>query len=400
MAADMSVYFAVAKDVWTQDKLEELLVQDAPTLDALERTRRFTIGKQAIVPLRLGRNGGYTALADNESVLNPAGNQRLGQATYGFKNHFVQIKVLHSAIAGTGTDAQSVVNAVDTEVQGAVNDLKHQLERQIFGPGDGTIAGVASGTGNDLTLDSAHALDMGYIEVGSQIDVGTMGNPVSAAAGRTVTAVDKATSTITVSGAAVTLAGSEFVSWRGTRLGGVNREMTSLRQIVSDDQVVGGIDPANEPAWTGSLVDDTTANLTLESIYSLRTATVKRTGKAPDMLVMGPRRYQELYQLIQPQVRYTGEGNLGTGDISKVKFAGYTILEDPKAPENSVFALTRDSLFLVATDKPQWPNAVVGGSSPLAWIPGEAAYGGMLEYHVNLATNNRAANSAYVGLTV
>src|SRR4051794_39393222 len=107
MPADISAYVAAAKQIWTSDRLEEQLYQDTPTLSEIEKTNRFSVGKEAVTPLHVSRNGGYTALGDNESVLNPAGNQGQGQARWNYSNHFVPVKILHSAFVGTANSTKA-----------------------------------------------------------------------------------------------------------------------------------------------------------------------------------------------------------------------------------------------------------------------------------------------------
>jgi hypothetical protein len=396
MAADPAAYAAAVKETWTSDKLEEQLNQDAPTLAELEKTSRYEVGGFARTPLHVSRNGGFTAVAKNETVLNTAGQQGTAQATWEYTHQHMQIKIAGSAIDATSSNMLSVVNVVDAEVNGAVNDLKHQLERQLFAPpvqfaGIGTTASSATQT---LDADGIQAIAAGFLFVGALIDIGTTGSTASLGT-FTVTAIPAANQ-ITLSSSVSTTAGTHFISWKGSGLGGTRRELNSLREIVASSGTLGNVDPAVQPSWK-SYVDSSTTSLTNSAIFTLNTKVFQATSERPDLLVMSPLRYQNLYEQIQPQIQFSSDTQLATGSM-KVQFMGQTIIADPNCPDTTLYALSKKRLFLVATDKPHWQNDVTGGKI-LDWIPNEDAFGGRITYRIQLATNARNAHAKITSLT-
>ncbi len=222
MAATLTSLDAALKETWTQDRLEEQLYQDNPFLEELEKTDKYTVGAQAVTPLHVGRNGGYTALPAAGGTLNTAGEQKLAQAVWNYTHHHVQVKIQGSAIDGTKDNSVSVAQAVDVETTGALNDLRRQLTRQSVTNGDSIIAGVRTKASNaviDLNVvDGTNALERGWLYPGLFVDIGTTAAETSLINGEAILAVSApATAQITVTTAVATTAGTHFVSVKDAR---------------------------------------------------------------------------------------------------------------------------------------------------------------------------------------
>jgi hypothetical protein len=406
MPADLAAINAALRTTWTSTEVEEQLYQDAPTLSEIERDGgRFKVGDVAKTPIHVSRNGGFTALGDNETTLNTAGNQGHDKATWTYKHLYQPIEVTDQALAVTSSDAASVVNVLDAEVKGGVNDLRHQIERMLFASADANISGIGTTgtTTNTLTLDAAgvSAIQRSFLTLGSQIDIGTSASPSTVAAGRTITGIPAANQ-ITIDGAAVSVtAGTHNIYWKGSRTGSsTSREITSLRSIVSTTGVIGNIDPATQPVWKSPFADTTITNLSLPAIYSL-TTNVLNQGNAsarPDMIVINPTQQQILFQQLQTQMRFTGN-EVSVGDPSKVTIPGIpTITIDPLCPDTQVYALSKKHLFLLEESKPYWFNERFGSGGILSPVPGTVKLQGVLGYHINLGTDARNAHSGLFAL--
>jgi hypothetical protein len=130
-------------------------------------------------------------------------------------------------------------------MKGLVRDLKDQRNRALFGDGTGKLATFAVNTAvNTLTVDKIK-----YFQVGMNIDVMTAGGVVSVA-NRNITAIDKVNKTITVSGATVTTAATDFAVVTGS----YNDEIMGIGGIMSSSLVLQGIDPATNAWWKPSVL--------------------------------------------------------------------------------------------------------------------------------------------------
>ena len=409
MAADLTSLDAVLKETWPRDRLEEQIYQDNPFLDEIEKTDRYKVGAQAVVPLHVGRNAGYTALPAAGGTLNTAGQQDLAQATYNYTHHNQQIAVQGSALDGTDGNSLAVVNALDVEVEGGLNDLKKQLTRQAFMNGTGAISGVLTDAGADDTIDlnaidGFNAIERGWLYVGAVVDVGSTADTDGTADGIAVIAVTESTTVPTIqlaSGTYTTTAGTEFVYWHEACGGGAqtaSREMNGLANLVAPASTAfGGITASAEPTWNSD-VDSTAQALTLDLMLARQRKVRQKTGNMPDYVLTSLKQEENFYKQLQLQVRFDGERNLGAGKVAGPTWNGMSINAHPDCKNEQMYFLTKKHIFIVATDKPHWQNKHTGGKT-LDWIQGTDSYGAKLTYRINLATDRRNAHSALTGLT-
>jgi hypothetical protein len=405
MAATVSAYNDALKQVWTQDRLEEQLYDGNPLLDELEKTSRFHTGKEAVTPLHKSRNGGYSAKPASGGTLNSAGNQGIDQAVWNYTHHYQQIEIESAAVDQTDGKPLSVANVIETEVTGALSDLRKQLTRQAFGNGDALIAKCATSTStttinldpNDYGYD---AIERGWLHAGLPIDIGTTASEASVADGVTIESVkeDAADPEIVISGSNVTTSSSHYVSIKDARSGTTSYESNGLRNIVGSG-TLGGIDPStagNE--WWKSDVDATAQALSLPLMYERNRKVMQKTGKPADYVVTSLKQQEAFYKLLQMQARFNGDNALGAGNVGAASFAGMTVHAHPDCPNRCMFFLSKKHLFIVAVDKPYWQNKLTGGDI-LEWKQGNTAFTAVLIYRLNLATNRRNAHSALTNLS-
>jgi hypothetical protein len=399
------------KQVWTSDRLVEQLYQDNPLLETLEKTKRFSIGKEAIVPVHKGRSGGYSAKPDSGGTLNAADEQKVDSASYDFKNHWFQIELEAAAIAKTeGGSSKSVANAVDLEVTGAIDDLRKQLTRQALGNGDGIIAQCTTTTAaTEVELLSTgrgyDAIVRGHLYPGLPVQVGTAGDRDADTASSIITAVEEvaATPSITISDA-ITTDSNDYVGVAGSTnaAGTAVYEMHGLRQIVSTTEALGGLDPQNagEEFWSAAGVDTSTTTLSLDVMLTQSRKVHQKTGKSPNFVLTSLKQQENFYKLLQSQVRYAGDRGLGAGNDSAVSYAGMTINAQPDVYDRDMFFLTKEDLFLVGVDKPRWVSDIEnGGGVHLRWKQGNTAFVDAVYYPLNLAARRRNSHAALTALT-
>lgn len=393
MPATLTAYNDALKRVYTQDRLEAQLYQENPFLDKLGKQTRYKIGEVARVPLHVSRNGGFTVLPAGGGALNTAGNQGISKAEYGYTHQHQSIAIQGDVLDSSAGDALSVADALETEVSGALDDLRKQITRQLFGNGDALL--VKCGTTSSSTtvtltsVEGVEAIERGWLYPGLQVDIGTTSNEVSVADGVTITAVSESTPSITVSGSAVSTSSSNYVSVKNARSGATSYEANGLRNLVSTSATFGGLDPATQAVWKAANVDTSTTTLSLEAMLTQEQKINQRGAKA-DFVLTGLKQSRKFYQLLQQQVRYAGENSLSAGAQDVPTWHGLEIHRHPDCYDEDLYMGKLAHLFLVATDKPSWQNKHTGGEI-LTWQQGYDAYVAKLTYRFNLGTNRRNA---------
>src|SRR4051812_38519145 len=150
--AQTAISMALAlKDVWTDEQLQVQFEDRNAPLGRLEAVRGVMIGGQAQVPIQPGRGGSFTSVGAGGGALNPATGQPLNQALYTLPYSWFQIELDTSALAQTGSNAQAVVSAKDLEIDGAIENTKHQIARMVVTNGDGIVA-AADPTASATTI--------------------------------------------------------------------------------------------------------------------------------------------------------------------------------------------------------------------------------------------------------
>lgn len=402
MPADPSTIQSALKETWTEQRIAEQLYNDNPVLSRVKRLKNTEMGEYALTPIHIGRNWGFSTTSSSGGTLNSAGNQSYAQAQWAYTNQHVQVKIQGSAIDQTKGDALSVASVVDEEVSGAVNDLNRNLSRQIFMDGSAQIAQcgtTSSSTTVQLNTTSGYnAIERGWLGVGAVVDIGTSANPTSIASGVSVTAVDLANSTITISGSAVSTTSSAYVSLKGTRSGSTSYEMNGLRNIVSTSATLGGLTTASYPEWVAAGVDSTSQAITLALLYTQNQLIAQKTGKPADFVVTGLKQQRKAYTLLQAQVRYANDSSTPTGGVDGVDINGVKLFAVPDCQNEAVYFLTIGDLFTVSAGDPYWQSRITGGET-LAWVQGEDAYAGKITTRMQLGVRRRNSHAALTGLT-
>lgn len=402
MAATLTAYNDALKRIWTQDNLEEQIYQDTPLLSRIEKLTRHKVGEVARVPLHVSRNGGYTALPQGGGTLNTAGNQGISKAQYNYTHHHQQIAIQGDAIDGTSSNALSVAEVIDTEVKGALTDLKRQLQRQLFLNGDALIAQCRASDSNNVDLNTTsgrNAIDRGWLFVGQPVDVGTTAAEDDIVNGSTITAVDSSLYAFSVAAGSITTEDTgDYVSQKDARDGTTSYEMNGLQNLVDTASDFAGLTVAGEPTWAAAGEDSTSQALTLSLMLQQDQKIHQKTGSKADFVVTGLKQERKFYELLQQQVRYSSDSGLNAGNQENVKWKGMEFICDPDCQDEYMYFGKLKHLFIVAVDKPYWQNKITGGNI-LDWVQTSDSYGAKLTYRLNLATNRRNAFTKLSALT-
>jgi len=390
MAGTLATLEPTLERVYAPKKVVEQLYQENRFWQKVKKTDRYTIGEEARVVLHDRRNGGFTNLPEGGGTLNEAGQQGFRKAGFKYKNFHQQVAIQGEAIDGTKGDANAIVEAVDVEIQGAINDMNRQLTRQSYWDGTALIAQCRASSSNNVDLNVTTGpipLERGWLFEGQPVMLGTKASAESIQAPTLITAIDETNVAFTVAAGAITTEGTTtFVSQAKGRVGEVSNEMNGLRNIVSTSEL-GGLSSATAPVWKSTVNEATTA-LTISALLQAQQKIRQKQGKTPNFVLTGLKQQRKFYELLEQQVRYNSDGGLNAGGDESAQWNGMEIFGDPDCPDEDLYMGHFEHLFLVALKDPYWQNAITGGEM-LSWSQGTDAYVGKLTYRANLACNRR-----------
>ncbi len=399
------------KEVWTQDRLERQFYAETRLADKIEKSNKYTIGRQAQVPLETSLPGGTSTVPiSGSSALNPADPLHVSRADYTLVQLWQQVALEAAALAqADSVGVRSTVDALDQTVTSNVLAMRKEFNRQFVSNGDALIAQCTNGAADTtVLLDPAgygyDAIVRGWLRPGLTVDVGTTANETSGGADLKITGVTESSSApaITVS-SSVTETSSMYVSVANARSGSTSNEANGLRNIVgSSTTTVGNINPSSNPFWKPALVDTTTTSVSLDLLLTMQQAVYQKTGKMPTTFYTSPYQAKQLSSLFQAQVRFTPD-NVQAGSITAFEWQGVgSVSPDPDIPNRELY-LVDPSAFILVTDgrfgKPMWASDIEGSGGRLRWTQNTTQFQDGLVYFFQLGIKRRNSHAAAIGLT-
>ena len=414
------------KDAWTDTELQKQFEDKNSPLSALETVRGTMIGTQAQVPILAGRAGSYTSVGAAGGALNPATGQPVNQAVYTMPYSWFQVELETSALVQAGGAAQSIVSAKLLEVEGAVENTRHQISRQIVTNGDSIVAAVgtaAAGVTIPLVAKAAEGALYGYsalrrgwlpsgTSTGQYVDIGTTSDTDALTTDLTqivgyTPSPTAPTITLSATTTGASTSGTHFVYIRNPNsTTAANPELNGLRQLVSGG-AFGGLNPATsgQEWWAAASRDTTTTTFSLDMALGLQ-ANIMQNGASLDGLEIWTsfRQQQNFYALLQQKVQFPGEMNMQAGDVTKPKWNGISLRVFPDILDSDWFMINRPDLIKVVgnIDKPTWASDLAGhsdGKSGMPWRQGYTSFVDAVVYPVNFGARRRNTMAGATALT-
>ena len=199
-------------------------------LAQLERNEKDVEGKNIVMALRYGRNGGIGMRAEDGDLPTPS-SRKTKQAKWETKNMAARFAITEKTIKASRSDTGSFARLLEQEIADVETDVKQDLSRQVIGNGTGLLATITVVAGTTLTVNSTM-----HLAEGMRIDVFQGTTNTVRIGGIVVEAVDDAESPlrITVSSATGILANDTiFVA------GSKDLEITGLDAIFTAANLYG-----------------------------------------------------------------------------------------------------------------------------------------------------------------
>lgn len=394
-ASIASTLGAILKDLYLPPVVEQLN-NEILLVQRLEKSSDEIFGNQAIVPLHVNRSGGIGSRAEN-AALPSAGSQGYAKAVYDLKYHYGRVRVTGVAMAKTASSAGAFLKALEGELDGVRNDLKMDIARQVYADGSAKIVTCGTTTAsNTVVIASAEPILKGELYIGQVVDIGTAAAPTTIASAVSITDVNTATPSITISGSTVTTSSSHFVFRSGNAVDATHvNELTGLQALVSTAaNTVGGIDAtaAGNSYWDNQRGNAAGA-LSLD-IMTKAFNTVTVQGGQVSLMIGSPGMQRALFNLLQAQVRYVDPLNI-KGGFKALEYMGQPFVADRQAPFGKIFFL--DERFIKVFSNNDWHFLDEDGNT-LKWVVGYDAWEAVLARYMNLGISRRNVQFVEYGL--
>jgi len=394
---NMTLADAVLKDDY-QGPIQKEINDEVKVVRQAVRNTRDLVGRRAIVPLHMTRNVGIGSRLEGE-VLPVAGNQGSTTQIVNLRSHYGRVRLTRQVISRMESDRGAFTRAVQFEMDGIKSDSAREYNRQAWGTSDGKVATCGTTTASTTVQLATTTPEQVLVNIaeGMRIDIGTVSNPQSVAANRTVSSVDFTNKTITISGATVTTSSSNFIFRQGSGGNSTNqRELTGLQTIVDDANSLFSVDPATYWQWASIVDGNSGTNRPISENLVMKTAmrAENRSGQAADQLWCEDGVYRAAINLLTAQKRFVNETELkGGGTGVAFGTAGgrmQALVYDRDCPPNKLFGLSTSNLTEYVDE--DWQFEDLDGSVLQRATDGTHAFEAIWFKFSELATSRRNAH--------
>lgn len=396
MAATLTTIAPVLKEVY-EGRIREQLNNEVKTLKRItktsDRVTNETGGKYVTFPIHTRRNQGIGSRREM-GVLPAPGQQGTAAARVGLKYAYGGVQLTGQAISLADTDSKAFARTVQFEMDGLKNDLLKDMNRQVYGVGDGAVA-VASGANTTVTIP---VKDTRLVQVGMVLDSQT-GTTVDNT-GLVVTAVNPTALTITVAVAPGTaLAANDILVRTGS---GKDATSEGTKEITGFDAIIGtgdlyNITVASEPEWQSTINANSGTPRALSEGLMISMADAIRTKGGKTTVIFQSLGVRRSYFNLLSQLRQVVNEQKFTGGFTGLAFTTddgeIPVVADIDAPPGKQYFVNEDTLtfyrdeewHFLDRDGNMWKQVRDSSGAYDAW------YAHMVEYH-ELGCDRRNSN--------
>ncbi len=326
-------------------------------------------GRYAVLSLHTRRNSSVGARADGNflpgtliaGTTTSIGQQGFAEQRVPLKQLWGRIQIDERVLKAAKTNRGAFINVMNVETEGLANDMKKDLNRQLFGDGEAVIATIGTGAASATqTLAAATTrVEQRQIEVGMVVDIGTATDADASAASAVVQSVSFASlpGTVTFTASVSTTTG-DFIVRAGVGAGGdpTGVEATGLQSIADSTGTLFNVSPTTDPRWAayekgsvGAITDDALIAMIQEIGYA--------SGSDPELLLTTNGVVRSYAASLAVQKRFANTLDLKGGFKGLSVGAGNSevgLTDDKDCPSGMLFAVNSKHLLMHVAGDWEW----------------------------------------------
>ena len=327
---------------WYAGPIVSQFNDEMPFYREVEKGKEKFAGLQVVRAMKVRRNQGIGATSDG-GVLPAIGVQTTINAQITAKLNYLRFGVTGPMIKASQGDKAAFVSQTSYEMEQGLNDLKNDVNRQLFwdGSGDLALVNAAAVASTSIVVKGRESTEDGskYVgdAVGMVIDI-LDSNGAYKAQGVSITATSGTTlCTLTLS-SAVTVAADDVV----VRSGSYNNEVQGLLYTLDGGtSTIYGIDRSAYQVTQGNVVNASGGQLTLNLMQQAYNQGKVRGGAKYDVFYCDYDSERFYNKLLIADKRYIGtvkgDGTFSSKTGSYLEFAGLPLVPDKDSPQRFWF---------------------------------------------------------------
>ncbi len=356
MSLDMTSAAAALKVYYTNDRIENMVYQDAPFLAMLKKNESFT-GKNHPIPVVYGNPQNRSV--DFATAIAGATTSKIKDFTLTRVKDYSVASIDNELILASAGKASAFMEAATFEIDNAIDSASRSLSSALFGNGSGKLGRVLAGaTGTTFTLTEPE--DVVQFEVGQEIVFSTANGGGSVKSGNvTVNGVDRDSGVITVdaltaidgtAGAAT----NDYVFAKGDYDGKIKGLLAWLPSTAPDSTAFFGMDRSVDVTRLAGIRFDASA-MSLEEGLIGAAARAAREGAKPDVCFMSYAKFSDLEKSLGSKVQYIDQKVNPEVGFRGIQINGprgpIKVIADKDCPNDRAFMLTMSSWQLYSLKK-------------------------------------------------
>jgi hypothetical protein len=366
----------------------------------IERNERDVSGKRWQMTTHIMRSSGVGS--GTETGLPTAGNQSYANPYGNVKYTRGRIQISGPTIEASKDDKGAIVRALESEIKGITEDMKKEVNYQLFNDGSAVRALVNGDPGTEVTL-TLDGPGTRWLQEGMLVDfldpsAGTTRTPTT---GTYIASISSSTAAKTSVANVSGVADNDWVIRKGARAGATSAatdsyEMMGIKGIIDDGTYVDtlhNISRTTYPYWNCS-TNSTDSNggtlrdMTLDLIQASLTSVEVNGGKTN--LIISDHAMRDAYAaLVVADKRYVNTMKLDGGFMA-LEYNGIPWVADADCSPNTVYFIDTDHLQIMQMSDWSWMDR---DGAVLSRVSGEDSYEAVLYWYADLVCDRPKAHA-------
>lgn len=388
--ADLTTYDAVLKEFYLKGPIQKALNLANVLFSRIERDSQSILGEYAVIPVMVAATQAVGARSER-ATLPTAQEATYVRTQTPLRYNYARIRISGPALALTKGNEGAFVRVADSEIKSAVESLRKDINRQIFGWGTGQLC-LANGAGANTTTLTVDTPGNKFLKKNMYIDIYT------AAGAREVDSIQitavTGTTTATLA-SAQTWSDNAIVYREDAR----NVEMMGLRGIIESSLVTTLYNVSRDtyPEFAGNLLDNAGTNraLSLALLDQAFDKSGEEVGLEPTLIISNHALKRKYAALVTAQKRFVNTMKLD-GGYTAVEFNDKPWVADTDAPPNRIFFCHEPVIVLYRASDFDWMDE---DGAILSRVSGVDAYEATLFHYAELGCQNPKAQTELADIT-
>lgn len=384
------------KDIYLDPITKMINEQSGPVLAAIEKSSDDIKAGTIKFAAQYGRHGGIGAILEDDDLPDASPRKYL-QGVTGTKNLVGRINFTEKLMLISKNDKASFVDQVSTQMEDITNDIRDMMRRNMMGTSEGLMAQVKTAVSGAKTITILDTDNIKTFYAGQRIDIVTITSGAISATkvnGDYIADVDYVNNQIVLTNNA-TCAANDYIVLHGN----FGKELIGLKEIMTLDNTIYGIDRSNNKWFNAQVFDHTSSGSTVAFNSLFLQEAIDEiddfTGTKPNFICCNAA-MQRAYIQEQNTYKRNIEYKEVDGGYKTIAYNDVAISKEKYMKDSDFYIINTNDFTLAQVADWGWLDA---DGAILSRVPNKAAYEATLTKYCELICRKPASQAKVTGIT-